>query len=262
MPRPPGILSITGNYTQTSAGSLTVYLSSTTAGSGYGQLAVSNTASLAGNLDLDLFAGYIPSNGDTYQVVSCGSESGQFASPTLSGFPAGTMKSPTYNSSSVVLTANVPQAVNFQTVTGDLTTYLGMIQGSLDTQLGEAISIPIIGTGLTSALSNDDSLSLSTFIAPFLNVLDMIKGIAANSPLLGPTVQSMVYNALGQYEAGHANLGALKLAQINQNQSSDAANYVHVSRPVTTRITRLRCRCCWRRTTSRASSSTWAWAAS
>ena len=72
----PGILTISGNYTQNSGGTLSVILDGATAGTGYGQLAVAGTASLAGGLSLSL--NYTPQAGDSYQIISAGSLSGAF----------------------------------------------------------------------------------------------------------------------------------------------------------------------------------------
>ena len=48
----PGMLTISGNYTQTSAGTLSVDVAGTAAGTGYGQLVVTGSVSLAGTLTL------------------------------------------------------------------------------------------------------------------------------------------------------------------------------------------------------------------
>ena len=73
-----GLLTINGNYTQTASGSLDVDLGGTTAGSQYDQLAVSGTATLGGTLDVSLINGFQPALGNTFQVLTFASSSGNF----------------------------------------------------------------------------------------------------------------------------------------------------------------------------------------
>ncbi len=100
------VLTINGNYTQTSAGTLLVRLGGTSPGvSGYSQLAVSGSASLAGALTLSL--SYAANSGDSYQVVSASSLTGAFNNVPQGQFSA---NGATYSS-------------NYQG-TGELLTYL------------------------------------------------------------------------------------------------------------------------------------------
>ena len=80
----PGILSVTGNYSQGPGGTLAVEIGGTTAGTGYDQLAVDGTASLDGTLAITTTGGFDPALTDTFDVVtSDGALSGTFA--TLTG---------------------------------------------------------------------------------------------------------------------------------------------------------------------------------
>ena len=79
----PGILTITGNYTQSPTGTLNVEIAGTTPGTQYDQLIVSGTATLDGNLSVSLLSGFIPSAGNTFNVLQAGSVSGTFASTSL-----------------------------------------------------------------------------------------------------------------------------------------------------------------------------------
>jgi hypothetical protein len=72
-----GILTIAGNFTQTSTGNLIVDINGTTLGTTYSQLNVVGIARLAGTLTLNF--GYGPSAGDTYTVVQGGGLHTQFA---------------------------------------------------------------------------------------------------------------------------------------------------------------------------------------
>lgn len=85
----PGALTIIGNYAQTSAGTLQVELAGTTAGTQYDQVNVSGTATLDGTLDVSFIPPYIPNGGETYDVLTFASKSGDFATKNLPAFPAG-----------------------------------------------------------------------------------------------------------------------------------------------------------------------------
>ena len=81
----PGTLTISGNYTQTSAGTLSVDVAGTTAGSGYGQLVVTGSVSLAGALTLAI--NYSNHAGDAYEIINDQATSAE--SGTFSGLPEG-----------------------------------------------------------------------------------------------------------------------------------------------------------------------------
>ena len=83
----PGILTVSGNYTQTGAGVLNIELAGPIAGTQYDQLIVSGTATLAGNLNLILLNGFVPGPNDGIQILSAGSILGDFGS--ISGLPPG-----------------------------------------------------------------------------------------------------------------------------------------------------------------------------
>jgi VCBS repeat-containing protein len=83
----PGILTVSGNYTQTVAGVLNIELAGPVAGTQYDQLIVSGTATLAGNLNLILLNGFVPGPNDGIQILSAGGIVGDFGS--ISGLPPG-----------------------------------------------------------------------------------------------------------------------------------------------------------------------------
>ncbi len=224
-----GILTITGNYTQTSGGTLTVSLSGTAPGSDDGELVVSGKAALGGNLNLNLFGGYIPNDGDQYVVLGYGSSGTHFANITYANFPDGTTVTPTYNSSDLTLVANVPPPVDFGKLDTDLTTHLSNIQSSVDSGLKQAVAnavpIPIIGQSLTSV--SPITSGLGAIIQPLIAAFQSIQGIAENSPKLGSTIQSAVYAYLSAGVAG--NPGVVTLADLNdQNNGGISQNDVIV----------------------------------
>ena len=101
----PGTLTISGNYTQTSAGTLSVDLAGTAAGTGYSQLAVTGSVTLAGTLAVTV--NYTPHAGDSYQIIA--PQSGGAISGTFAGVAEG----------SVLIASNDAFNVTYQGGTGD-----------------------------------------------------------------------------------------------------------------------------------------------
>jgi probable HAF family extracellular repeat protein len=113
-----GILTVTGNYSQTAAGTLHIKLKGTAAGSGYDQLSVGGTATLAAGATLNTTRGFVSAIGDTFTILpAAGGISG-----TFNGLPDGATLAITgelfrinYPASGVVLThfANASGYINF-----------------------------------------------------------------------------------------------------------------------------------------------------
>lgn len=82
----PGILSVNGNYNQTSGGVLNVEIGGATPGTGFDQVAVSGSATVGGTLNLSLVNGFRPTVGQTFKIITSTSESGNFSTVNSSGF--------------------------------------------------------------------------------------------------------------------------------------------------------------------------------
>jgi hypothetical protein len=80
---PSSVFTVSGNYTQTSGGSLEVQLGGSPASGQFGKLAVTGTANLDGTLTVSLVNSYTPSSGDSFQIVTFASSSGSFATTIL-----------------------------------------------------------------------------------------------------------------------------------------------------------------------------------
>lgn len=83
----PGILTISGNYTQTSGGLLNIEIGGLTAGSQFDQLHITGSATLDGTLNLRLINGFTPNAGDSFQIMSFRSRTGNLA--TINGLDIG-----------------------------------------------------------------------------------------------------------------------------------------------------------------------------
>ena len=99
----PGILALSGAYTQNGGGTYRVELGGTTPGTEHDQLNIGGAATLAGELAVDT-TGFTPSGGQSFTVMTFASRTGSFN--TLTQTPAsacGQDLSIQYNSTSVVL---------------------------------------------------------------------------------------------------------------------------------------------------------------
>jgi hypothetical protein len=98
----PGILTIVGDYTQSSGGALVVEIGGPNPGTGFDQLNITGQANLDGTLTVNLINGFVPHTGDSFQVLSFGSGTGTFA--TLNG--DGPLFTPSFDPTDVTLVAN------------------------------------------------------------------------------------------------------------------------------------------------------------
>ncbi|HEV2521280.1 MAG TPA: Ig-like domain-containing protein, partial [Candidatus Acidoferrales bacterium] len=102
----PGILTVSGLYGQGALAAFNAEVGGTAAGSGYGQLNVTSTATLAGTLNVSLINGFTPpaNKSTSFTIMTFASATGTFAT---TNFPSvtGLVWSVTYNPTSVVITA-------------------------------------------------------------------------------------------------------------------------------------------------------------
>ena len=81
---PAGTLTVSGTYTQTAAGTLSLKVGGTTAGSQFDQVNITGAATLGGTLDVSIINGFGPSVPNVFSVVTAqGSLSGTFATTNL-----------------------------------------------------------------------------------------------------------------------------------------------------------------------------------
>ena len=86
---PASAINVTGSYSQTSSGSLSVQIDGRAANGRFGRLASTGNAALGGTLNVALVNGFGPTAGDVYPVLSFASHSGAFA--TINGLNAGSV---------------------------------------------------------------------------------------------------------------------------------------------------------------------------
>jgi len=77
----PGLLTVTGNYTQSASGALSIEIGGLAVGTEYDRLAVSGSVTLGGTLSVELVDGFVPDPGDMFMVMTYPSQTvgGSFA---------------------------------------------------------------------------------------------------------------------------------------------------------------------------------------
>ena len=66
----PGLITITGNYVQSSAGALNMEIGELNAGTSHDQLHVTGTVTLDGVLNVSLFDSFVPASGNTFKLIN------------------------------------------------------------------------------------------------------------------------------------------------------------------------------------------------
>ena len=103
-----GVINLADDYTQHSNGALEIEVAGTAPGSQHDQLAVSGSANIAGRLEISLINDFVPSYGDSFQIITFASGLGKF-DQVIGAFvdPAMTL-APIYSNTNLTLVAALP----------------------------------------------------------------------------------------------------------------------------------------------------------
>jgi hypothetical protein len=162
----PGTLTVGGDYTQGSGGTLATEIAGTTPGTQFDRLSVGGTATLDGTLAIQNAPAFDPAVSDTFEILSAGSVSGTFAALTGASQPSGKTYSANYDADSVTLSVaqsppdnTSPPAIGGDPVDGrTLTCNVGTWTGApsfTHEWLRDGVQIPG-ATGSTYTLTPDD----------------------------------------------------------------------------------------------------------
>ena len=94
---PAGTLTIEGDFSQASGGTLSIEIGGLIPGTAFDRLVVSGRATLDGTLALKLIDGFFPGKGDKFEVMTFRSLSGAFNSVTGTDIGGGLALGPDYN---------------------------------------------------------------------------------------------------------------------------------------------------------------------
>jgi Ca2+-binding RTX toxin-like protein len=183
----PGIQNLP-TFSQSSSGTTVIEIGGTVPGTGHDQINVTGLAELDGTLKIELFGGFIPSLGETFEIFTWGSASGQFANwlgtAGIPGKPDLAFK-PTYTATNLTLTV-----VQTPTLTGPIETAildgldkLSDVADFLENVGGFAQDIPLIGSKLSdlvdfgSAVTDAVRNQLTSLLATFPRVSQVTTAI-------------------------------------------------------------------------------------
>ncbi len=123
-----GILAATGNYSQTSGGSLDIEIGgATTPGTDFDRFDISGTASLAGALNVNLINSFNPILGQAFQVATFASRSGMFETTNLPALGTGLTWEVVYGTTDVTLAvAQIGLITTNTTINSGDTSYDGL----------------------------------------------------------------------------------------------------------------------------------------
>jgi T5SS/PEP-CTERM-associated repeat protein len=99
----PGSVSFEGDVVFDPTNTLTIELGGLIAGSEFDQIIVASNASIAGVLDVSIFGGFVPTLGDSFQILTSASRAGQFASVTGNDLGGGLLLDVIYGATDITL---------------------------------------------------------------------------------------------------------------------------------------------------------------
>jgi hypothetical protein len=156
----PGLLTITGNYTEGPNSHLQIELGGTSAGVTYDQLAVGGTAKLTGTLEVSYWNSFVPALGNIFTALVCNARSGAFSFVQAPTNTLGTI----YTAKSVLLEpGNVSPSVTLAVNQAPTVCHNFFIQASGSDPDGAVTNLSIFQDTnlLLSAASSSAQLTLS-----------------------------------------------------------------------------------------------------
>ena len=202
-------LTVTGNFTQSAAGTFSDMIGGTSSSlANFGQLVVDGTASLNGTLDVTV-SGYVFTGADDYKIITYASETGTFSSTSLSGL------SIEYNAMSVDLSGEPIVVVMNTNVTGAGSLYAAITAANLDASAEIVFNIP----------ASQIDVATSTFVItptisaplPIISTSVTIEG-STEATFLAGSSPPVVLNTPAIVLDG-TNAGAARLACISRDRT-------------------------------------------
>jgi hypothetical protein len=147
-----GRLEIIGDFQQTPAGTIQIDLAGPTPGTSYDQLAITGSADLAGTLAVTLSDGFQPPTGFGFDVLTYGSQTGQFSSITGLDLPGGRTLQPDYAAQALVLTVQAAPGGFAEDVHQMFEAGVDQLRGVLESWAAlfhfDQIELPVLGEHL------------------------------------------------------------------------------------------------------------------
>jgi hypothetical protein len=162
----PGVLDLTGGFTQAASGTLAVDLDGTAPGTQYDVLSAAGPVELAGTLELD--GGHAPADGDTYEIATGSSRQGTFDSITGDDAGGGLTFVPVYDTAAVRVLATAAPVLGIDDVAqaeGDAGTSVMTFTLSLSKPSASTVTVQVDTADATATTSDDDYLPQSTLVS-------------------------------------------------------------------------------------------------
>ena len=157
----PGLLTISGNYSEGANAHLAIKLGGSLAGTNYDQLSIGGNASLAGTLDVSYWNGFIPSAGNVFTVLDCNARTGFFSAMTAPTKTTATV----YTATTVLVEpGNAPPAAQLTVPAQALAGHTFVVAGSGTDTDGNVTNLTLLlGTNvLVSAPGNSAQVNFSS----------------------------------------------------------------------------------------------------
>jgi hypothetical protein len=174
----PGLLAISGNYTEGANAHLAIKLGGSLAGTNYDQLSIGGSAALAGTLDVSYWSGFTPAAGSFFTVLACNARTGGFSAITAPTNNLGTV----YTAKTVLVESGNASPVAQLTVPAQ-------------SLAGHTFTVKGSGTDLDGTVTNL-TLLLGT------NVLVSVPGSSAQANFSSDFPGNLTFTALATDNAG------------------------------------------------------------
>ena len=178
----PGSLNVGGNYTQ--SGALDIGLGGLTAGTQFGQLNATGTATLAGTFNVSSVSSYQPLPGNMYQVVNFASKTGNFN--TYNGLQIGTTLL-----TATFLPANNPTNLTLNGVTTTTLTSIAVTPANPSIAPGTTEQFTATGTysdNTTEDLTSQVTWASANTSVATINSTGLASGVAMGSSSITATL--------------------------------------------------------------------------
>jgi hypothetical protein len=159
----PGLLAISGNYTEGPNAHLATKLGGSLAGTNYDQLSIGGSAALAGTLDVSYWNGFNPSAGNIFTVLACNARTGFFSAITA---PTNTVATVYTATKVLVEPGNVPPTAQLTVPAQALAGHSFVVAGSGTDSDGTVTNVTLL-LGTNVLLSGSGSSAQVNFSSDF-----------------------------------------------------------------------------------------------
>ncbi len=188
----PGLLAISGNYSEGPNAHLAVKLGGTLAGTNYDQLSISGSAALAGTLDVSYWNGFTPAAGSFYTVLACNARTGFFSAITA---PTNTTATVYTAKTVLVEPGNTPPTAKISVPAQSLAGHTFTVKGSGTDVDGSVTNLTLL-VGTNVLVSAPASSAQVSFSSDFPGTLTFTAVATDNGGAQGATNATVAFTTL------------------------------------------------------------------